>query len=553
MATPNTQNPFHAGELEAHARAGVGDVASWAGGFIRDYLPEQHRAFHTSVPFLVIAGSDAEGKTWVTLVESTNSTTISKDSAIFTHSPDPQHLALNTQLDPSNPLAASFEAGCDIGVLGIELATRRRNRFSGHVTPSAQGYSIAISQSFGNCPQYIRPREWRREAITLPIKPETFNALSDKQIRQIQLADTMFMGSGQHRSTNPAANGYDASHRGGEAGFVSVISDTQLQIPDYAGNNFFNTIGNLLVEPSVGLLFIDFESGDLLHISGRASIDWAPDTPENSEIKRIITVDIHTVLERPKATALRWTKQQDSSLNLSFVARERESDDVTSFYFTSTDGNALPPFEAGQHLPIELQIPGQIGISKRSYSLSGSPSDLSTYRLSVKRDEQGLVSRFLHDSLSLGSIIKAQQPSGGFVNPCRHCPLVLVSAGIGLTPMLSILHNLDSNEQKAWYVHGARNGLTHALRDEVDQLIARNDNMQKRIYYSQPTTTDTLSNAYDAKGRISASDLIDLQAGSDAHYLICGPSRFISELTHDLEAAGIDSSHIHFETFGAAS
>ena len=152
MLNAEVQNPFHAGELEAQTRAGVGNVAKWAGGFIRDFMPAQHRNFYTSLPFLVMSGSDLEGRTWITLVDGEEG---------FIQSPDVRSLTLNTKIDDQDPLAQSFSAGADVGVIGIEMATRRRNRFSGHVKKSDTGYSIDIRQTFGNCPQYIHEREWR--------------------------------------------------------------------------------------------------------------------------------------------------------------------------------------------------------------------------------------------------------------------------------------------------------------------------------------------------------------------------------------------------------
>ncbi|MEM8700231.1 MAG: pyridoxamine 5'-phosphate oxidase family protein, partial [Pseudomonadota bacterium] len=169
MLKPLANTPFHSGELEAQARAGVGDVANWAGGFIRDYLPEQHRQFHTSQPFLVVAGGDADGRTWITLVDGPEG---------FATSPDPRRISLATELEASDPLAGSFRDGADVGVLGIELATRRRNRFSGRVASGPDGYTIDVRQSFGNCPQYIHERAWIRAPRTGAVEAARSASLS---------------------------------------------------------------------------------------------------------------------------------------------------------------------------------------------------------------------------------------------------------------------------------------------------------------------------------------------------------------------------------------
>lgn len=142
-------NPFHAGERRAQARAGVGDVAEWAAGFIRPAMPDQHRGFFTQLPFLVLAGADADGRHWVTLLDGAEG---------FVGSPDAKTLTIDAAPSPQDPLAPALTQGTDIGLLGIELATRRRNRLSGTFRPNDTGYAIDVRQSFGNCPQYIHEK-----------------------------------------------------------------------------------------------------------------------------------------------------------------------------------------------------------------------------------------------------------------------------------------------------------------------------------------------------------------------------------------------------------
>lgn len=186
MTDATHENPFHQGERAAQMRAGVGDVSQWAGGFVRDYLPDQHRAFHTSLPFLITASDDADGNIWVTMVEGDDG---------FITSPDPRRLSLKTRLSPDDPLSDRFANGGDIGAVGIELATRRRNRFSGRLSPTSGGYAIDMTQTFGNCPQYIHERSLMRVPTT-PAAPISARHLSFDQIDQIHRADTAFIGSG---------------------------------------------------------------------------------------------------------------------------------------------------------------------------------------------------------------------------------------------------------------------------------------------------------------------------------------------------------------------
>ncbi|MDA5557817.1 FAD-binding oxidoreductase [Shimia sp. MMG029] len=537
-----TDTPFHKGERAAQLRAGAGDMARRVAPFIRDFMPDQHRAFYQDQPFLVVASGDAEGRVWATIVEGSDG---------FIRSPDAHTLTLAGAMDPQDPLAKALTAGADIGVVGIELATRRRNRLSGRTRPTDAGFAIDIRQTFGNCPQYISERDWWR--VPHPTRPTSQSAaqLSAAQIAHIQAADTLFIGSGHHSAEQAASNGYDASHRGGAPGFVQVVSPTRLRIPDYSGNNFFNTIGNLIEDPRVGLLFVDFATGGLLHVSGRATIDWAPQEARDPSALRVIEVTIERVLDRREALGLRWSKTPMPTRKLVVTAKTKEAEDITSFTLSAQDGAPLAPFKAGQHLPIALEGPTQRAKLRRSYSLSG-PAHEGSYRITVKREPQGLASRMLHSKIAVGDVIDAKPPAGDFVIPDNSSPLVLISAGVGLTPMVAMLHEaLHQNPNRpVWFLHGTRNRRHHALRTEVAKLISDAPNATSRVFYSQPDPDDLLGQHYDAQGRITAQEVLALTAGAQAHYLLCGPAGFVTALTSGLEAQGVPMAQIHSETFG---
>ncbi|MEM7442883.1 MAG: pyridoxamine 5'-phosphate oxidase family protein [Pseudomonadota bacterium] len=535
-------NPFHDGERQAQLRAGAPEVASWAAGFIRGYMPQQHRDFYKSLPFLVVSASDDQERIWTTIVEGSDG---------FIRSPDRGTLILETDVDPSDPLAATLNSGSNVGVLGIELATRRRNRLSGMIRPTAGGFAIDIRQTFGNCPQYIREREWHRVDSLRSKSAKTSDHLTSDQIALIRHADTLFIGSGYQAGDGQDSNGFDASHRGGEPGFVQIIDGTHLRIPDYAGNNFFNTIGNLLRNPHVGLLFVDFETGGMVQISGLATIDWDPHDVGDAGARRMIDVTVKAVVDRPAALSLRWEADVSQAHELVVARKEVEAKDIASFYLSPAGGAPLPVFEAGQHLPIELDIPGQPGKVRRSYSLSGSPKE-DTYRLSIKREDRGLVSRFMHDVVGAGSPIRARRPSGEFVVPCNQCPLVLASAGVGLTPMVSMLHAVavECGKRPVWFVHGARDSSHHALRDEVDRIVGDRPNISNHILYSRPGASDRIGTDYHKRGRVDAQTLLDLNTGPDTHYMLCGPAQFLADVRSGLEDAEVPVDQIHFETFG---
>lgn len=548
-------SPFHSGEVEAQQRVGVTDLAERVGGFIRDHMPDQHRHFFASLPFIVVAGADQQQQPWITAIDGKEG---------FIRSPDAKRLLLNTTVDSSDPLATAFNDGTSVGMVGIKLATRRRNRMNGFLQPTVNGYSIDVGQSFGNCPQYINEREWRRVEAN-PLPPMRSKTLSAQQMELINVSDTLFIGSGHHERTQARANGYDASHRGGKPGFVQVINNTHLRIPDYAGNNFFNTIGNLLNNPNVALLFIDFQSGSLLHLSGEAQIDW--DLPSaidslttDTGAQRFIDITIHKVIERPGALGLRWQSHANAARQLTLLKKVPESESITSFYFTATDRGPLAPFKAGQHLPVKLQLPQPHGKVIRTYSLSAA-SNGETYRVSVKREDQGLVSRYMHDTLAPGDTIEAGTPTGDFILPSEQTPVVLVSAGVGITPLLAMLKEISQSDSNrpVWFLHSAQNGSVHAMGDEVRALTSAT--IKTRVFYTQPHADNCADNHaddhavdragvdFDVKGRITTKDLLNLHAGDTAHYLLCGPTAFVATLQGGLEAAGVPVSQIHFETF----
>ena len=267
--------PFHPDELEAQARAGGGPK----GAAIRDYMPDQHRAFFSRIPYLFIALADSTGWPIATLLTGAPG---------FADAPDPNILRINTVPAPQDPAAAALRPGVEIGVIGIDFGTRRRNRANGSIREvDGKGFTVAVRQSFGNCPQYIQRRAvaLTTDAAPAPTGPsaspetpmERFETLDQEAQAQIERSDTFFIAS-RSRPEAGAQGGLDISHRGGRPGFIRVNGNV-LTIPDFRGNRYFNTLGNLLGEPRAALLFVDFERGDILQLQGRARIDWSA-TPE---------------------------------------------------------------------------------------------------------------------------------------------------------------------------------------------------------------------------------------------------------------------------------
>lgn len=286
-----TNTVFHPDELDAQARAGVATMRSG----IRDFMPEQHRTFFAELPYLLVGASDGEGWPLATLLEGDPG---------FVTSPDPVTLRIGSLPSPADPAAGMIRLGDEIAILGIDFGTRRRNRANGIVSSvDAAGFTVAVRQSFGNCPQYIQRRNITRvEGVANPARP--LASLDQESRVLIERADTFFVAS-RSRAGIGAAGGADISHRGGRPGFVRVESDT-LFIPDFRGNRYFNTLGNLIGEPRSSLLFLDFASGDLLQLQGRVGIDWSASAAELVPgAERTWQFQVTRGWYRPRAAALR--------------------------------------------------------------------------------------------------------------------------------------------------------------------------------------------------------------------------------------------------------
>lgn len=540
--------PFHVGEIRAQERAGVREsIAPWARGVVRSYLPEQHRLFYQGLPFLVMAARDAEGRPWATLLTGRPG---------FARAPDQTSLLIDAALPRGDALEGALHPGADAGVLGIDLATRRRNRVNGKVAQTGPPLRLDVSQTFGNCPQYIHPRDWRWVVHDAGrTKASRTPGLSRAARTWIETADTLFIASGYRGGDGDNAFGMDASHRGGPAGFVEVASDNRLVLPDYAGNQYFNTIGNLVMDPRVGLLFVDFESGGLLQITGRARIDWNPgDVSRHPGAQRLVTVDVEEVVELRRVLPLRWSAPGDAVRALQVMERHRETEDVTSFVLASRDGGPLPDFRAGQHLPIELRVPGYELPIHRTYSLSNAPGS-GIYRISVKREPHGLASRYLHECVEPGDVLNAGAPAGSFVLASGTRPVALISSGIGVTPLMSMLHELthEPRGRPVCFIHGARNGRQHAFAEEARSLAAGRLNIDTHVSYSRPAPEDLPGRDYDRAGRVDARLVESLLPALDADFYLCGPAAFLSGLAGDLESLAVPPGRVHIEDFGRAA
>jgi ferredoxin-NADP reductase/predicted pyridoxine 5'-phosphate oxidase superfamily flavin-nucleotide-binding protein len=574
-ASKSPASPWHEGELALQRSVAAVEMMVSTGQrqMARAWMPDQHREFYAQLPFVVLGTVDPQGDVWATL---------RAGQPGFMSSPDPQTLHIHLEPQPGDPAQQGMNEGDAIGMLGIELHTRRRNRMNGEIRRHLdQGLEISVRQAYGNCPRYINLRQY------------TFVAEQPSVVRQVTATDPLVRrlvttADSFHVATYVERDGerqVDASHRGGKPGFVRMDEEGTLTIPDFSGNLFFNTLGNILLNPRAGLVFVDFETGDLLQMSGSAQV--LLDSPEIAAFQgaeRLWRFTPQRIVYRQAAIPLRWKDATNGTSPNSVMtgsweqtaerlqaqalgARWRplrvarvvdESPDIRSFYLEATDGAGLPRFEAGQHLPVRVLLEGQQTPSIRTYSVSSAPSD-DFLRISVKRD--GSVSSHLHDQIQVAHEIEARAPQGHFiVQPTERRPLVLLAAGVGVTPLLSMLREVVYQGQRinrmrpVWVVQSARTVADLAFRDEFNELAARaGDKVRILRMVSQPPTGAGANEGYDAAGRIDIERLKALLPLDDYDYYLCGPGSFTQALYDGLRGLRIPDDRIHAETFGPST
>ncbi|MDQ4054702.1 MAG: pyridoxamine 5'-phosphate oxidase family protein [Actinomycetota bacterium] len=288
----------HPGELSVQHRAGVDGVAHGSATVGRD-VPAVAEQFLLEQRMIVIS-AERKDAVWTTVLVGEPGFIETLSETTFT---------IAAELPAEDPLFGAFDAPLEVGMIAIEPETRRRMRINGRAHMRDHGLLVHADQVFGNCPKYIQTR--RGTLIDPP--PVTTRAtgtrLTEEQVAWVGSADTFFVG------TTAPGLGADASHRGGNPGFVDVEPE-RLSWPDYVGNSMYMTLGNLALDPRAGLLFIDFDNGDSLHLSGRAKVDWhEARAAARPGAQRIIDMEIDHVVQLDNRVALRWELERLSKFN----------------------------------------------------------------------------------------------------------------------------------------------------------------------------------------------------------------------------------------------
>jgi ferredoxin-NADP reductase/MOSC domain-containing protein YiiM/ferredoxin len=238
---------------------------------------------------------------------------------------------------------------------------------------------------------------------------------------------------------------------------------------------------------------------------------------------------------------------------LAVTGIERESDSVISIRLEDPDGAPLPGARPGQYLTLRIEPDTEQASVLRNYSLSGPPG-VGYYRITVKREQHGTASGYLHTRLSVGDRLDVAAPRGTFILDGTAAPVLLISAGIGVTPVMAMLQALSAERaaREVWWLHVARSSHEHAFAAEARALLASLPNVHARVYYSRPDPNDVEARDFDRPGRLTAALLTELDPPPSAESYLCGPAPFMTEISAGLAAIGLDASHIHTEPFGPA-
>jgi ferredoxin-NADP reductase/MOSC domain-containing protein YiiM len=233
--------------------------------------------------------------------------------------------------------------------------------------------------------------------------------------------------------------------------------------------------------------------------------------------------------------------------------KDRESSRVTSLTLEPTDGRPLAPALPGQFVVLRLRPAPDAPVLLRSYSLSGEPSD-ARYRVSIKREVQGVAGSYIESQVRVGDMLDVSAPRGSFTLRSGDGPVVLLSAGIGATPVLAMLHSLAAvaSSREVWWIHGARDSGEHPFAEETRTLLAALPHSHSHIRYSSPRSADRPALDFDAPRRLNVHVLQELGVPRDAEFYLCGPPAFLSDFTTELQAWGVAINRVHSEVFGSA-
>jgi len=542
----NKQSLFHPGELAVQALANEADIAQRNGTVVSKHIIKGALSFIGQQSMTVVSSTDVNNQIW---------TSVLFGEPGFIKAKDDQHIVIDskkTVQQPKDPLWRNIEYNSQVGLVIIELSTRRRLRVNGNISLLSNGqYEITVAQAYPNCPKYIQRRQPNLSEGVLTYDaptPEFGSELTSEQLTLITDSDSFFVGSGVDEHHN------DASYRGGDPGFVTIVHNRKLLIPDYKGNSMFNTLGNFESNEHAGLVFIDFESNKLLQLTGTAKVLWdqIDETNVTGGTKRYWHFNVISWQETALPPALNWTFFEYSphnpkplvsrKLSLVVSAITKKSDRIKSFKLTAKDGGMLPAFEPGSHLPLEIELSTK-NIALRHYSITSSSHDNRFYEIAVQQEKQGEGgSNYMHQKLGLGQTINSMYPVNDFSlsSPGKHH--ILIAGGIGITPILSMLRYLAQKNESYELHYSVKSSNDLAFKEEIVKLAEKN----AHFYFTKETSDKGV-----VPSRLDINSLFK-QSKNSSHVYVCGPLKMIEAVKDNADENNWQPSHIHYESFGSS-
>lgn len=544
----NNNNPFHEGELAVQERVNEADMARMNGRVITDSIPAGALNFIEQQSMAVLGSLDSHGHVWCSVI-------FGEPGYLRSNDVHTLEIDLNKAgISKNDPLWTNLDNNTQTGLLVIELGSRRRLRINGCARKvSAEKYVMDVEQAYPNCPKYIQRRHVIKAIKLLHSNDESFihgKILNAGQKALISNADTFFVASA-HLDPQKKYS-VDASHRGGLPGFVHILNDNLIRIPDYSGNSMFNTLGNFQSYPHAGLVFIDFNNSRILQLSGKPEIIWQLDDADeetggtqrywqfeiNAWVETRIPFDIDWELLdfspfNPEPSSSQTTTAKTLSLRVEKITQE--SSRIKSFILSDSNGETLPEFQSGAHLKLKVNLPGNIE-SERNYSILSDPDDRSHYEIGVQLEPDGNGgSLYMHSKLREGDILASAVPKNDFPMNQQANHTILIAGGIGITPILSMLHRLASQKQ-SYEVH-------YAVRTRADlTFIERIQNIAGNKLHCY-TSRDKNGSRLDLQKLLASPD-------PGTHVYICGPRRMISSIRDITTENGWLPDQIHYESFG---
>ena len=568
---------FHQGELDVQAMANESAIALRNGQVISSNILPGAMPFIAQQNMLVVSSVDQKGLPWSSVLFGTPG---------FIKATNSGALLLDTSkmlINEHDPLWRNILHNAQVGILAIELSTRRRFRVNGRIqniskegqcadceaaSLTNQLFEITVQQAYPNCPKFIQRRNLKIEEHSylevLP-KPLMGNELTPELIDVISQSDSFFVSSASLTKEKNEHN-VDASHRGGFPGFIKVLSNSRLLIPDYQGNSMFNTLGNIHVYPKAGIIIVDFDNSRVLQLSGNANILWdqQDDTNHSSGTKRFWELSVEKWQETKIPKGVNWNFQDYSphnprelkvkelevkgeiksaidangrmALRVSQVTKKTKR--INVYQLQAQEGTVLPAFEAGAHLPIEVTLDNGKNVM-RHYSILSSSQENRFYEIAIQNEEQGRGgSKALHQQLRLSRVVNVLPPKNEFSLTPNNQHVVLIAGGIGITPILSMLRELVDKNASFEIHYTAKSEAELAFKKEVQALAGS----KAHFYTSQGKQVKRLDLQYLIKN-----------SHAHSHVYMCGPIRMISQVRELATEHNWPESHVHFESFGAAS